>query len=388
MHSLAHELASALSPEPNASSGLLEELGIDPEEFDQGMDNTDAQPEYAITNGLGSLADELSAEDPDTTVSAHSVPVINEPSHEENAEPHLDSSTLKRRPRQPDQDAMTILSQDLESTDKFLDQLRRLDAESGASTQPPLEKAAVNIIQHINETIREREGQVRELLEYEREFRKIAGEVGGSDALSNLDALEDVVGLVDEVPTAPHSANHERLPTLEEEPPQSPTSPRGWDVELEYSSLLDPREDPELHMETSIPSSKDFLPTAPSIEGPPTPAAAIHQFTHVRTVNTALVTSLTSISEHTQVTGAATAEAGRKIRALKNKLGGWRTDWDSAERSRLKIEKWESGVLEENGSSTPTKRIDARQFVQEQIKAFEAAIAEAGIKTQAIMAVS
>lgn len=387
MQSLAHELASALSPEPNASSGLLEELGIDPEEYDGGMDNADVQPEYPMANGT--LAQELATEDLEIPSLGQDIPQINEPSHEDNIESYLTPSSMDRQTRQPEQDSMTILAQDLDSTDQFLTQLRRLDAEAGSSNQPPLEKVAADIIRHINDTIREREGQVRELLEYEREFRKIAGEVGGTDALSHLEALEDVVGLVDDEPTAPQSA-HERLSTLEEEPPQTPTSPRGWDAEPEYSNLLDVRDDLDLQSELVNHSSKDVIPAAPHINGPPTAAAAIPQFTHVRTINTSLITSLTSISEHTQVTGAATAEAGRKIRALKNKLGGWRTDWDSAERSRLKIEKWELGVIEDSpsGDSTPSKRLDARQFAQEQIKAFEAAIAEAGIKTQAIMAAS
>ncbi len=51
--------------------------------------------------------------------------------------------------------------------------------------------------------------------------------------------------------------------------------------------------------------------------------------------------------------GAATTEAGRKIRALKNKMGGWRTEWDSAERSRLKIERWEAGLAEGEDTEAP-----------------------------------
>ena len=92
---------------------------------------------------------------------------------------------------------------------------------------------------------------------------------------------------------------------------------------------------------------------------------------------------------------AATTEAGRKIRALKNKLGGWRTEWDSAERSRVRIEKWEAGIVD--GDTPPTaagamspprvqRRIDGRKIVQEHLKAFEQALLEANEKTQAIIA--
>lgn len=94
--------------------------------------------------------------------------------------------------------------------------------------------------------------------------------------------------------------------------------------------------------------------------------------------------------------GAATTEAGRKIRALKNKLGTWRTDWDSAERSRIKIERWEAGISDgadtPDGDASPAhlsgrhKRTDGRLIVQEHLQAFEVALADAGMKTQAIMA--
>jgi hypothetical protein len=130
--------------------------------------------------------------------------------------------------------------------------------------------------------------------------------------------------------------------------------------------------------------------------GPPTPASAVPQLTHLRTFTTSLVSSLTTISEQAQVNGAATTEAGRKIRALKNKLGGWRTEWDSAERSRLRIERWEAGIAEGEGIEGPTnpvspgrsstKRIDGRRIVEEHLRAFELALADAALKTQAIMA--
>ena len=109
--------------------------------------------------------------------------------------------------------------------------------------------------------------------------------------------------------------------------------------------------------------------------------------------------------------GAANTDAGRKIRALKNKLGSWRSEWDSAEQSRLKIERWEAGLVDDinspvtgtgtgmttsnggsgSGGSSPRplvggRRIDARRIVEEHLRAFELALADAGMKTKAIMA--
>jgi len=70
-------------------------------------------------------------------------------------------------------------------------------------------------------------------------------------------------------------------------------------------------------------------------------------------------------------------------------------DWDGAERSRIRIERWEAGIADGNpvsGSpSTPpltSRRVDGRKMVQEHLQAFEQALFEAGQKTQAIMAAS
>ena len=95
-----------------------------------------------------------------------------------------------------------------------------------------------------------------------------------------------------------------------------------------------------------------------------------------------------------RASGAANADAGRKIRALKNKLGGWKSEWDSAERSRIKIERWEAGLPDDDTSSVLSspprpgtfKRVDGRRIVEEHLRAFENALAEANRKTQAIMA--
>jgi hypothetical protein len=101
---------------------------------------------------------------------------------------------------------------------------------------------------------------------------------------------------------------------------------------------------------------------------------------HLRTHTTSLVSSLSSLSEHAQVNGAATTEAGRKLRALKNKLGGWRTDLDGAERSRLRIERWEA-----DGDVEGARRVDGRDVVAEHLREFERVLFEANARAQAIM---
>lgn len=371
-HSLAHELAVALMPEPSAGSKLLaEEFGID---YDDSVPPSFADEMHAVPTGDASF---------------NGLPVA-EPEEYPQKEP------------EPEHDAMEVLAQDLHSTDKFLGHLRKLDIDPGSlatQQQPVLEKLASDVIRRMNETVRSREAQVRELLECEREFRKIASEMGGSDVLGQLDGLEHIEDLSEppQVVVEPTKTEHHRphLDTLEEE--TSPTRSltlhhrrqnSDWELDPDRHRLGD---EVDGYEQATSPTKDSFLP-APSIVGPPTPASAIPQLAHLRSCTTSLVSSLSTISEHAQVNRAATTEAGRKIRALKNKIGGWRTDWDSAERSRIKIERWEAGIgdgedLDLLTSLRPTsKRTDGRRVVEEHLQAFQLALADAALKTQTIMA--
>jgi len=372
-HSLAHELAVALMPEPSAGSKLLaEEFGID-------YDDAAASPPPPL-----SFADEM----------MHPVSASDASFHDLPAEPDVYSQ------KEPEHDAMEVLAHDLHSTDMFLGHLRKLDVDPGsfAAQQPVLEKLASDVIRRMNETVRSREAQVRELLECEREFRKIASEMGGSDVLGQLDGLEHIEDLSEppQVVEPTKTEHRHHLDTLEEEPTptrsltlhhQSQNS--DWELDPDRHRLGDEVDGSE---PATSPIKDSFLP-APSIVGPPTPASAIPQLAHLRSCTTSLVSSLSTISEHAQVNRAATTEAGRKIRALKNKIGGWRTDWDSAERSRIKIERWEAGIGDGEDLELPTsllrptsKRTDGRRVVEEHLHAFQLALADAALKTQTIMA--
>lgn len=407
-HSLAHELAVALMPEPSAGSKLLaEEFGI---EYDDGAEGIDQVQSYhnqhdTTHTDVGdavalSFADEMHA-GPASDASFHDLPSEPEdPSQDYDPVFHNLSTRSKKEihQKEPEHNAMEVLAQDLHSTDKFLGHLRTLDVDPGSSAaqQPTLEKLASDVIRRMNETVKNRETQVRELLGYEREFRKIAGEMGGSDVLGQLDELEHIEDLSERSqvvePTKTEHRHH--LDTLEEE--ATPTrslhhqlQASDWELDPDRHRLGDEVDGSE---PATSPIKDSFLPV-PSIVGPPTPASAIPQLAHLRSCTTSLVSSLSTISEHTQVNGAATTEAGRKIRALKNKIGGWRTDWDSAERSRIRIERWEAGIGDGEDLEFPTsplrptsKRTDGRRVVEEHLRAFELALADAALKTQAIMA--
>ncbi|KAF8920849.1 hypothetical protein CPB85DRAFT_1273298 [Mucidula mucida] len=393
-HSLAHELAVALMPEPSAGSKLLaEEFGIEYDEGAEGIDgdahHSDEAPHIVVDDST-SFVSELDSEAMDS--SFHNTPEGDQAP--QLYDPILDSPSAASKARKHEKkDAMEILAENLESTDQFLSHLRRIDTDLGSSSsqQPALEKIASDVIRRLNDTARDREGQVRELLEYEREFRKIAGEVGGSDVLGQLDELTGIEELGDEKPLAESSrAEARHLDSLDDDEPLSPRH-NEWDMDADNHRNLADDDDAEFDAHPS--SLKDSFPPPPPITGPPTPAVTLPQLADLRSFTTTLISSLTTISEQTQINGAATTEAGRKIRALKNKIGGWRTDWDSAERSRARIERWEAGFTD--GADTPdgdiptaSKRIDGRTFVQEHLQAFELALADAAVKTKAIMAAS
>ena len=183
-HSLAHELAVALMPEPSAGSKLLaEEFGIEYDEGAEGIDENPNREEEPHQNGHHESAPDssfASEEGISPTFSIDTAPP-DDPGLDVELDPSFGTPQKPKAPssKLPDQDPMAVLAQDLEYTEKFLSQLRRLD--SGATAQSNLEQLASDMIRRINDTTRDRESQVRELLEYEREFRKISGELGGNE---------------------------------------------------------------------------------------------------------------------------------------------------------------------------------------------------------------
>ncbi|EIW79146.1 hypothetical protein CONPUDRAFT_166937 [Coniophora puteana RWD-64-598 SS2] len=399
-HSLAHELAAALMPEPSSGSKLLaEEFGI---EYDEGAEGIDEQNEAAYPSSSANLANELQTQDdqypamdqPMSPTTAYTFSAQQAswgiPQEENQQEPDPESQVDGEEEEEEEQDttqqSLEMLTANLHLTDKFISLLRQIDTsedpKSGRSSQPALEARAADIVRRIDETTRDRESQLRELLDYDRELKKIEAEMGGNDVLGQLDELETerpskallsaAVTLTtpegsaapnnssiplksdnDGTRTPPPSSSHQRSPSASPLSPLSPTK--------------------KTHVARSSSVSSAIVPTAP-------PESTLAHLTNLRGFSASLMSSLSVISEQAQVNGAATAEAGRKLRALKNKLGGWRAEWDSAEKSRDKIEQWETGQLENIGF-----RQDGRKICEEHLEAFKRALDDAGTRTQQIM---
>ncbi|KAF8217066.1 hypothetical protein K438DRAFT_1704199 [Mycena galopus ATCC 62051] len=399
--SLAHELAVAMMPEPSAGSRLLaDEFGI---EFDEGAEGIDAPPGGPQIN----IHDGDAEREPPQQQQQRVPDSPLESQMFSGGDPAFASPT-RAAPSSPQrQDAMEVLAADLASTDNFLSHLRRLDADvlpPSSSSQPTLERLASDVIRRINDTARDRESQVRELLEYEREFRRIGAEVGGQDVLGNLDALPVPEPEEEPAPVKMNSiaeddrGEPERERRERREATRSPVArpkharafSQDWETDPDFDRLgdTDHAADGDADADNDIDPAYANLHNDEDVDSPPATAPALvgeclGRLSALRTHTSSLVASLTALSEHAQVNGAATADAGRKLRALRNRLGGWRTEWEGAERSRGRIERWERGE-----GAGHTHRVDGRTVVKEHLHAFEVALAEAGAKTQAIMAAS
>ncbi|KAF8141751.1 hypothetical protein EV363DRAFT_33632 [Boletus edulis] len=370
-HSLAHELAVALMPDPagGASRLLAEEFGIEYDEGAQGIDDDplarhnheDASVDDAhgtVLNGGASLADELGESTPGSSLAAEFGNFVDDELHGRADGGTRDQSDVEGASDDEDedatrraalaQDAMEVLAQNLASTDRFLAHLRTID------TTFTLESLTTDMISGLNDAVRVREGQVRELISHDRDLKRIAAEVGGMDVLGDLDPLE--ILLSEDEPERQTRESYKLDSVVEEE------------EIAEGDSLYAP----------SLPSSpqKRYFAAQPQ-SSISTLNIALPSMTHMRSHTASFLASLTIISEQSQVNSAATADAGRKIRSVRNQLAKWKMETEGAERSRLKIEKWEAESI---------GRKDGRVVVDEHMRAFEMAIVEAGMKTQAIMA--
>ncbi|KAG6381483.1 hypothetical protein JVT61DRAFT_63 [Boletus reticuloceps] len=390
-HSLAHELAVALMPDPagGASRLLAEEFGI---EYDEGAQGIDDDPlarhnhehasvddaHGAVLNGGASLADELGESTPGSSLAAEFGNFVDDELHGRDDGGTRDQSDIDRASDDEDedanrraalaQDAMEVLAQNLASTDRFLTHLRTID------TTFTLESLATDMISGLNDAVRDREGQVRELISHDRDLKRIATEVGGMDVLGDLDPLE--ILLSEDEPERQTRESYNLDSVAEEEEiaegdslyaPSLPSSPqKRYFAPVCASSSTS--------LSSSQPANKTSQQPQSSIS---TLNIALPSMTHMRSHTASFLASLTIISEQSQVNSAATADAGRKIRSVKNQLAKWKMETEGAERSRLKIEKWEAESI---------GRRDGRVVVNEHMRAFERAIMEAGMKTQAIMA--
>lgn len=448
--SLAQELAAVMLPDPNSSSrALAEELGLD---FDEGEGDdqevvataTEETQDPAFWEGSHDFGanehiqtDAHSQSEDEESVSRSSSPqnhvAVTTPTPRPRtslngvAKKLFDASPVPPSPTiSIHQDPIEILAQELASTDAFISSLRRLDHDSSSSfpadtssnipqhtpsntgpslhatsSEPTVERYTSRMIRQLNDSARERETQLRELVAIDKEFKRIEGEVGGGVALGALDPLDDEDGLFDDDESSndnkPVEGHLHPLSGIHEDEEEEEGHLEHDDDDEEEEEEDDHDEDEDVFGEPPSPSLTTRRsstrrstrnkalgdPQAPPLHKPGipiTPSSALPHLSYMRSLTSSLVSSLSSLSEYAQENGAATADAGRKIRSLKNKIASLQSEWDIAEKSQRKIEEWEK---EQDGKG---ERVDGRIIVKEQLAAFEQALADAAVKTQAIMA--
>ncbi|KAF8598299.1 hypothetical protein BDV93DRAFT_526826 [Ceratobasidium sp. AG-I] len=429
--SLAHELAAAVMSEPSDSRALADELGLefDAEEEEEGVEAEDGG--HGLGEGLDRDEHELGGMMGMDMGNYAVGPEIDTPSrpsrgrgdtlnghghaHHLDLDSDFESSPTKSNPppslsfapSTPAVDPIDTLKENVLFIDRFITQLQHIDTDPSTpakpstssshhprlssvhvtTVEPAVERIASDIIRHIDDARREREEQLRDLVNFEREFRKIDSDPGGADRLGSLEPLEDVT-LVD---AAPQLAYHSRtLDAVTED-----------DFEERWESQRDPHdvfddEEEDKHDDPAYRSPRknrtraaSLLPPPPPYpSGPLTPSSTLPHLAHMRTVSQILATSLSGLSEHVQVNGAAAAEAGRKLRALKNKVGDLQAEWTSAEESMVRIEKSEKDLgwdkAEGEGLDLSGTRVDGRAVVKEISASFFAQLAQVEMKVQAM----
>ncbi|KAG8784680.1 hypothetical protein FRC12_018399 [Ceratobasidium sp. 428] len=420
--SLAHELAAAVMSEPSDSRALADELGLEFEDEEEEVEGETLEG-LGLDAGLGGgeLGGMMMGMNNHSELETPSRPSRNDMlnghghGHAHDLDSDFESSPSKPPPppsftlSTPSVDPIDTLKENVKFLDRFITQLQHMDIDPSSPTrssfattsqarrtsmhggaEPAVERIATDMIRHIDDARREREDQLRDLMSYEREFRKIDGEPGGADRLGSLEPLEDV-SLTDKPAAAAYTPSRALDAVPEDEYDES------WEAQRDPRDVFDDDmdeggdgDDPAFADRSLRQSTttRAILPAPPAYpSGPLTPSSTLPHLAHMRSISQILATSLSGLSEHVQVNGAAAAEAGRKLRALKNKVGDLQAEWTSAEQSMVRIERSERGLEWEKtqGTETPQgKRVDGRVLVKEIKASFFAQLEQAEMRVQAM----
>ncbi|CCO29089.1 hypothetical protein BN14_03091 [Rhizoctonia solani AG-1 IB] len=420
--SLAHELAAAVMSEPSDSRALADELGLEFEEEEedeeemvagQGLGIEFGEPEPEAMLGMDNHSATIMVETPSRPSRSD---MLNGHSHTHGLDLDSEFESSPSKPlRAPSfalsaatVDPIETLKENVLFLDQFIVQLKNMDVDSTPlkpahstnsgrlssiypNAEPAVERFATDIIRHIDEACREREDQLRDLMTYEREFRKIDSEPGGADRIGSVEPLEDVV-LTDK-PAAQPTYSVRALDSVAEDDyddnwEAQQRDPRDFfDEDGDGDDPMFVRRSPRGSPYRRTSRRTSLPPPPPYPSDPLTPSSTLPHLAHMRTVSQVLATSLSGLSEHVQVNGAAAAEAGRKLRSLKNRVTDLQSEWASAEQSIERIEKSERGLDWDAGNIVPIeegKRIDGRAVVKEISASFLAKLQQVELKVQAM----
>ncbi|CAO1638382.1 unnamed protein product [Sympodiomycopsis kandeliae] len=109
----------------------------------------------------------------------------------------------------------------------------------------------------------------------------------------------------------------------------------------------------------TLPSSTSSQAISSIPPGPSRKAPISSHLTHLQSMTSSLLISLSHLNESSQITQASFREATKQIRKLRNGLNDWRREVDSADKSLQWIQ------------SQPTQQKDYKSLVEMEIKSFE-----------------
>ncbi|KZP01585.1 hypothetical protein CALVIDRAFT_532362 [Calocera viscosa TUFC12733] len=314
--SLAYELAAALAPEPGANAkALAEELGL---EFDE--------DEGAIVDPFADQGDETIQE---KTIIAE-LPVT----------PPRSIKSSSRTPTVVVNDILDpadALNRDAKALDAFILSLKTAEPTQSEDVayEATVEDWISDLLRRLRTTTRDRDMQVKQFEQISRDLRrKIDPDV-------EIPEIPIVDGWLDGGMKS-LQVNGYNNGTL-----WSPTGGLGNIPESPDDIRYNDHDDG--FFSTSARHSRT---TSNAVPSDPI-GAALSTLSAIHTSNNDLITLLSSLSDQAQVNGAANADAARQLRLIRNRLTGLRDEWESVERSRLRIQRWESGDWAEDDMEDP-----------------------------------
>ncbi|KAH8927658.1 hypothetical protein BT69DRAFT_1277855 [Atractiella rhizophila] len=280
---------------------------------------------------------------------------------------HLTPTTNGRETPDPDAtflSASAALEESLAHTQTFLTRLRThstvevspegvvrgVSAETDVAfvdRQPMVEKLVYDTVRTLYDTSKEREGQIRELREAEREAGK--QDKSWQDVLGGLEELpkfewekEDFLAAVEPLEDEEIDGDVEGLGDHDDEGRRTPIHANGTkrsrsSSESSYGEVIPPTSP------LSIQNANGF--PLPSLSAPQT----VSPILSLRSITSGLISQLSRINESNQVFAAQTSDAGRKLKHLRGVLATWKEELRSVERSKEAIEEWEKEELKVKG---------------------------------------
>ncbi|PWN36064.1 uncharacterized protein FA14DRAFT_160957 [Meira miltonrushii] len=289
-----------------------------------------------------------------------------------------------------------ILGDSIRQTDAFLHKLRKV-ADTGTTTAnttlpsstssnsitsgvagiddtASIEKTAAGIVRQLRDHTQLREGQVRELQEYDRILRR-AFEEGGEYLIALAESEE-----ISENPGAEVTI----LP--EERDPLGVTAAAAASINRrnhprDDSIMSDDGDDSAL---TAVSPSQTFadLSLADDTAKGRVPTT-FQNLIGLQQSTSDLIVSLGAIHEHSQIAHASMGDAQRRIRNIRTVLTNWQQEIRSIEQSQSWIASWESGNL--SNDAAHKRPDDIREWTQGHLDKFQRTLDEAHNRAQELL---